>query len=528
MMVRSMEMKLMAARQQAQGLVARGAWAEVRALWLRELVGMPDSGDIMVELSYVESHAGGYRKALEWAERASGHLPVTEEGRLGLIRRLHTFNLSSALHATAQGFLTDRGASPTVLAECGRCLSLAGDFAMARRCIDAAIQHGQASEAISLLHAQLLVQEGASQEAEDIFEGLLARNPANAQAWWLLARLKSHTAERNHSARILSALQVAGDDPHRAALLARALHKEADDVGDRALAWSALELMCRAKRRVEHYDPSEERRLLQRLLDFPLDAISAAADQGAVPIFIVGMHRSGTTLLEQMLAASPQLSALGELSDFPAALRYAADCHARDIVDVNVLDRLIERRQVDVGSIYLGKVAWRLDGVRFFTDKQPGNYRVLGLICRALPQARVLHMVRHPLEVCFSNLREIFNGINAFSYDQATLADHYLAYRKLMAHWHRMFPGRILDVNYSDLVADPEGSLRRVSAFCGMQYVPEMADPRNSRRKAVATASTVQVRQRVIDQRVPKWKAYEPHLQPLMKALREGGCALVP
>lgn len=513
----------MLAKELAQELVARGACSEARALWLRELASNPDSGDIMVELSYVESHAGRYRQAQEWARRAACSLPVSAEGRLGLVRRLRTFCLERALHAASLELLACPDASSELLAECGRCLSLGGGFALARKCIDLAVQRSQGNPAVSLLHAQLLVQEGSSEAAEDIFEELVARNPANAQAWWLLARLRSHTPERNHVAKILSALQAVNGDPHQVALLARALHKEADDIGEIALAWDALELMCRAKRRVEKYDVQEERHLLRRLLDFPIEAVSPATDQGVVPIFIVGMHRSGTTLLEQMLAASPKLHPLGELLDFPATLRYVADCHARDIVTKNVLDRLIDRHPEDIGGEYLDRLAWRLEGARFFTDKQPGNYRVLGLVCKALPQARILHMVRHPMEVCFSNLREIFNGINAFSYDQIALAEHYLGYRELMAHWHRMFPGRILDVSYSELVTDPEGSLRRVSAFCGLEYVPGMVDPRNSRRKTVATASTVQVRQSVIDDRVPKWKAYEPYLQPLMDVLHGGG-----
>lgn len=527
-MVRSMEAKLSAARQLAHALATRGAWAEARALWLRELAGALGSGDVMVELSYVESHAGRYRQALEWAQRASKHLPVTGEGRLGLIRRLHTFGLSEDLHGTALSLLAQADVFPAVLAECGRCLSLAGDFAMARRCIDAAMRQEPASEGVLLLHAQLLVQEGASEEAEGIFEGLLARNPANAQAWWLLARLRVHTRECNHIPEILSALRAVDGDPQRVALLARALHKEADDAGDVALAWNALELMCRAKSSVEGYSAPEERRLLRRLLDFPEEVVKPFADQDVVPVFIVGMHRSGTTLLEQMLAASPQLRALGELNDFPAALRFAADCHARDVVDVNVLDGLTGPAAGEIGAIYLNRVAWRLGGAPFFTDKQPGNYRVIGLICRALPQARILHMVRHPMEVCFSNLREIFNGVNTFSYDQIALAEHYLGYRDLMAHWHRMFPGRVLDVNYADLVSDPESSLRKVAAFCGIEYVPGMADPRNSRRKAVATASTLQVRQPVIGRSVPRWMAYKSYLQPLMEALRSGGCAVGP
>lgn len=515
-------------REQAHRFVEMGAYDDARALWLQELAANPGSGDAMVELSYVESHAGRYREALRWAESASRALPVTDEGKFDLIRRLRTFNLTQALHALGLALAApSAGTSPEVLVECARCLSLAGDFAVARVCIDAALRADRDSGAALALHGQLLVQEGAQQEAQSIFEQLLARDPLNAQVWWRLARLGRQTRTHNHIATMLGVLPALKAVPEQVALLARAIHQEADAIDDVELAWSALELMCRAKRKIEPYDAAQEQQLFRELRALPVARPASVNEQEQpVPIFIVGMHRSGTTLLEQMLAASPELIALGELSDFPAALRYVADSHGRDIVDTQLLGRLEVNDIPAIGEAYLRGLEWRLSKFRFFTDKQPGNYKAIGLICQALPQARILHMVRHPMEVCFSNLREIFNGINAFSYDQVELAKHYLEYRKLMAHWHRAFPGRILDVDYSGLVASPADSMRRISEFCGLKYIPEMTDPRNSRRATVATASTVQVRERVIARSAPKWKRYERHLQALMDTLRAGGGAV--
>src|SRR5690606_15472284 len=121
----------------------------------------------------------------------------------------------------------------------------------------------------------------------------------------------------------------------------------------------------------------------------------------------------------------------------------------------------------------------------------------IGFICRALPQARILHLIRDPVETCFSNLRELFSDINPYSYDQRELADYFLQYRRLMAHWRRMFPGRILDVPYAGLTGDPESAMRRVAIFCGIAYVPGMTDPRSSGR-VVSTASAVQVRDKLV------------------------------
>ena len=158
----------------------------------------------------------------------------------------------------------------------------------------------------------------------------------------------------------------------------------------------------------------------------------------------------------------------------------------------------------------------------FFTDKLPSNFLNIGFICRALPQAKILHMVRDPVETCFSNLRELFSEANPYSYDQLELADYFIQYRRLMAHWHAVHPGRILDVDYAELTRDPEAVMRKVAAFCGIDYVDAMRDPRSSTR-AVATASAVQVRDKVIRREVPKWAPYAKHLQPLIAALRQGG-----
>ena len=243
---------------------------------------------------------------------------------------------------------------------------------------------------------------------------------------------------------------------------------------------------------------------------------------GKLPIFIVGMHRSGTTLLEQLLDGSPQVRGVGELYDFTSAMRYATDHHCKGVIDRTIIERARDADFDEIGTRYLDGMAWRLGSERFFTDKLPSNFLNLGFICRALPQAKILHMVRDPVETCFSNLRELFSEANPYSYDQLELADYFLQYRRLMAHWHAAYPGRILDVDYAQLTRDPEAVMRKVAAFCGIDYIDAMCDPRSSTR-AVSTASAVQVRDQVVRRELPKWAPYAKYLQPLIEALRQGG-----
>ena len=230
------------------------------------------------------------------------------------------------------------------------------------------------------------------------------------------------------------------------------------------------------------------------------------------------MHRSGTTLLEQLLDRSPQVRGVGERYDFTSAMRYATDHPCRGVVDETVVGRAGDVDFAEVGRHYLASMAWRLGDEPCFVDKLPSNFLNIGFICRALPQARILHMVRDPMETCFSNLRELFSEANAYSYDQLELAGHFKQYRQLMAHWHAAWPGRILDVSYAGLVADPIAQMQRIAGFCGIDWTPAMAAPRRE-GQAVATASAVQVREAVSPRPIAKWMPYAGWLQLLARAL---------
>jgi len=504
--------------------VETGNWDAARADWLAALRIAPDPAGVMLELSYVESLAGRYRGAREWALRAAAAGPRSAEAMSSLVKRLRTFNESAALHDFAAGLRRGPGAPHGVLVECAMQLSNLNDFDLALRCAQAAMAKSPADPAARLVRGQLLASHGRTEQAAEDFDATLARNPRVATAWWMLARLRKQTPESNHVARLRALLATPGIRRGDIALLARALHKELDDIGDHAGAWAALQLLCRTVRPTLGYDVAHTRKLFDALSAWvPGESPQAFADpSGPTPVFIVGMHRSGTTLLEQMLDASPGVRALGELQDFTSAMRYATDHACRFPIDATIVERAATVDFTEVGGRYMDGVAWRLAGESRFTDKQPVNFLNVGFICRALPGAKILHMVRDPVETCFSNLRELFSGVGEYSYDQLELADYHLQYRRLMAHWHSLFPGRILDVDYAQLTADPGRTMREVAAFCGIDYVDGMRSTASSKR-AVGTASGVQVREEVAPRAVPKWQPYAAYLQPLRDALARDG-----
>lgn len=521
---------LTAAAARAARHADAGEFDLARHAWLDALALAPGSAQLMLELSYLESLVDDYRAARGWALRAARTGPASLEDAIALVRRLRTFNEGRVLDVFCRGLLASGKANPALLAECASHLSNLNLPATALRCADAAVAAAPGSTHARLLRGQLLANHGRVADADVDFDWVLAREPQNLQALWLACRLHKQVPGRNVVALLRRALASPTLDAHQQAVGWRAMHKALDDLGDHEAAWAALERMCAARRATEPHDPAESSRLVDALINIDWSVrppVPVLASPAATPIFIVGMYRSGTTLVEQLLGGNPEVAALGELLDFPAAIRHAANHHFRGALDLEAIGRCDPARWGEIGSRYAESLAWRAGPCTAFTDKLPANLFNVGYICSAMPQARVIHMVRDPLDTCFSNLRELFTDVNRYSYDQRSLADHFLQSRRLMAHWHRVFPGRIMDVSYERLVADPVGTMREVAAFCGVPYVDGMADTGSSSR-AVSTASSVQVRAPVHVARSPSWLPYLARLEPLVALLEEGGAPIHP
>jgi len=298
-----------------------------------------------------------------------------------------------------------------------------------------------------------------------------------------------------------------------------ARYKELEDLGRYDEAWDALARGNALVYARHNHDPEFTRRLFEKFTATCTPEFvqpSGVAHAGPQPIFIIGMPRSGTTLLDRMLGNHSQVASVGELDDFARQLRWASD-HCTTLDDT-VIERLPRLDYAELGRRYLEQTQWRAGDKPFYTDKLPRNWMVAGLIRRALPQARILHMVRDPMDVCFSNYRALFADAFAHIYDLDALASHYRAYRNTLAHWHQVMPGQILDVHYADLVQDAEGTLRKVLEFCGLPWEPGCADLTRN-RSAVATLSAAQVREPVHKRFVDSWRRYERQLAGLKQAL---------
>ncbi len=339
-----------------------------------------------------------------------------------------------------------------------------------------------------------------------------------------LARMRKQTPESNHLDYIRRQLERVerGSEDHGAFEFAQ--FKVLEDLGRYDEAFDALARGNAVMYGRQRHDIERERRLFDALIErTPREFLdrAGAAVEGPMPIFVVGLPRSGTTLLDRILDNHSQVTSTGERSDFPRQLRWAADRHGNEIVDEAVLERLHDIDYAELGRRYLAQTQWRANGKRFFVDKLPPNYMLVGMIHRALPQAPILHMVRDPMDVCFSNYKALFGDSYAYSYDLDALAAHYRNYRRLMDHWHTALPGRVLDVRYNDLVAEPEAAAARILSHCGLPIEHGTTDlTRNT--SATDTLSSAQVREPIHARTIGEWRRYERQLAPLGPKLPPG------
>lgn len=371
--------------------------------------------------------------------------------------------------------------------------------------------------------AFLLFYQGHTGQAENVLERLIRGPQDAAVAHWLLARQRRQTHEANHVPRLRARLARTDLHDDDRAYLGFALFKELDDLGDHEAAWPALVEANALLATQNPYDAGAiERRfagIRRRFSDVEVSPAPTVrhADGRPAPIFIIGMHRSGTTLLEHLLAQSPGVVACGETQRLRAAVTYAAGggpCIDEDGFwsgQPPAIDAALG------AAHFLSLTAGVGPQTRFVTEKWPLNFQFVGLIHRLFPDARVIHMCRDPLDLCFANFRERLADSAAHTNALGGLAHFHAGYLDLMRFWHQRYPGLILDVQYEALVREPQAQLARVIAFCGLD--PPTPGGVASRRGMVATPSALQVREPVHTASVGRHRPYAAQLAPLRDML---------
>jgi tetratricopeptide (TPR) repeat protein len=372
---------------------------------------------------------------------------------------------------------------------------------------------------LSIGHAQKTLGRRADSEAA--YKAALALKPAMGAAWWGLADLKNYVfahAEVERMQALLSGRLPRAD----AAQVHFALGKALEDAHDYPRAFEHY-AQGNALRRLDAAFDIEafERRSARIRAFFDAPFLAGQAGSGAAsraPIFIVGLPRSGSTLIEQILASHSQVEGTMELPNIVTLVHQFDDMvQSRDGYPETL--RGIPRAQLAaLGARYLEETRPLRSGRERFTDKLPNNFSHIGLIQLILPNATVIDARRHPMDACFSTFKQHFASGQTFSYDLNDLGRYYRAYLSLMDHWDTVLPGKVLHVQYEELVRDPEAQIRRLLAHCGLQFEPACLQFHATRR-AVRTASAEQVRQPIYTSAVAHWRHFERELEPLRAAL---------
>lgn len=375
----------------------------------------------------------------------------------------------------------------------------------------------------NLALAQFYAGDAAAAEAG--LEELLTRSPQAGTAIYLRSVLRRRTPDDNHVADIRARIAAGFAKPENEAAALYALAKELEDLGEHDASFEALHAGAARKRGTIRYDIGAVIRGLGEIRD-TMDAAAMAApasgfdEPGA--IFIVGMPRTGTTLAQRLLMQSGKVADAGELLDFGFHLTQEVERIRRREPGLSPTRAALQADLREIGRRYMLGARQMAHGADVFIDKLPTNFMYCGLIRKALPGAKIIHLVRDPLDSCYAILKTLFFNAYDFSYDQAELGAYYAAYARMMRHWHEVMPGSILDVRYEDLVTRPEEESRRMYDWCGLEWTQQaLATPASD--VAFSTASAAQVREPVHTRSVHSSRRHRDRLGPLIDSLVAGG-----
>jgi tetratricopeptide (TPR) repeat protein len=374
----------------------------------------------------------------------------------------------------------------------------------------------------SLGHA--LKTYGQQEHAIAAYRRAIELRSTFGEAYWSLANLKTYrfTEEEIKQMRLVasrSALPTV-DRYHVCFALAKAL----EDLGEYAESFKYYSRGNELRREEARFkmDPIERTARRHRELCTPLFFQERAGwgCQDASPIFILGLPRAGSTLLEQILASHSQVEGTMELADIP---RLVANLGGRDTFGEShypdVLGELTAEQCAAFGEAYIRDTEpYRSAGKQFFIDKMPNNFRHIALLHLILPNAKIIDARRDPMDCCFSNFKQLFATGQQFTYGLGDIGHYYRLYVELMDHWDQVLPGRVLRVQHEDVLADLEGSVRRILDYCGLPFEESCTEFHKNKRK-VHTASSEQVRRPINRDGVGQWRPYEPWLGPLKEAL---------
>lgn len=381
-------------------------------------------------------------------------------------------------------------------------------------CVDDALEKSPDLMAALITKAEILIAVNDTDKAKEVLNKAKQVNPDHPLIYFTVSNIKKFESEDDEDFQKMISLQysVSGMGSVFSSSLYFALGKAYENLKQYEKAFEYLEKANKEKRKTLPYDKQNQTSFFRKIKeDFSPRLVREFQGKGFksdLPVFIVGMPRSGTTLTEQIISSHPEVFGAGELPDVMRTRRRMGNISKENLEEA--------------GKTYVDLISVRDKSgkAKRITDKMPGNYLNIGLIATMLPNAKIIHCCRNPMDTCLSNYKQNFMIGQYWSYDLEEMGEEYLRYLDLMAYWHEQFPGRILDIYYEDTVGNLETQARRLVEHIGLEWDDACLEPHKQKR-AVLTASKSQVTRPVYQSSVEKWKRYEEQMQPLVKVLEQ-------
>jgi len=474
--------------------------------------------------------------AVEAEDRANAHrafrsVVAIDANHAAAWAQLARLNASEGRIAAAEQALHEtrriKPSDPVVLDTIGAVLTQLGEYETAKAFFARANVLSPNTPQFMMNLANTLVFLGDIDTASAIFRDVIALQPNSPQGHWGLANAVKAT-DTDHIDAMQPLLARNRDNPRAMGFLHYAMGKEYEDLKQWPDAFRAFSAGAAARRQTVEFDEAAEQAMFDTLQSTYNAGWLTQAGSGHpsdAPIFVLGQPRTGTTLIERIITSHSQVHSAGELQQFGLAIRRLSQHRDPKRFSAALFTAAAQLSPADIGKTYLQTAARMRGKTPYFVDKLPLNYLYVPLILAALPNARIVHLVRNPMDACFASFKQLFADAYLHSYDQREMARHHARYRKLMAHWHTEFPGRIIDVSYEDTARDLEPNARHLIEALKLPWEDACLHFHSS-NKGVATASAVQVREPAHTRSIGRWRQYESQLQPMVDELNAQGIPL--
>ncbi len=399
---------------------------------------------------------------------------------------------------------------------------LLGDQQEAAVWIGKALQKEPASVPFLVNQANNHMFLGNLDAAEEVLSKVLAAQPGNPNANWILSNVRKAT-DRNHVEKLEELVQQEGRNPRALAFLNYALGKELEDLEDWDKAFEAFARGAAARRTTIEFDEQSEIEMYEAFGEtFTAEWLqqNATGHDDRSPIFVIGQPRTGTTLVERIITSHSEVHSAGELNQFGIAVRRLSDYREPKRYSAKLAHHGAKIDGEKLGKAYMVTTAKMRGSLPRFVDKLPPNYLYVPLILKALPNAKIVHLTRNPMDACFSSFKQLFADAYKHSYDQAEMARHHARYYHLMALWRERFAGRFFDISYEDTARDIEPNARALIEFLELPW-EDACLHFHKQDSAVTTASAVQVRQPAHTRSIGRWRRYEKQLGLMRDTLEE-------